>query len=74
MRPAQRRLRAGGAARALSLAAAPTFAAMALASALAGPGEALCTASPFGGMAAMYLLMGVFHAGPWLRLGAPQAA
>jgi hypothetical protein len=63
-----------GAAGFLSLAAAPTFAAMALLSALGGGGplEALCAAAPGGsmlsGMATMYGLMSAFHAGPWLRL------
>ncbi|MBI3199619.1 MAG: hypothetical protein HYZ40_19330 [Rhodospirillales bacterium] len=58
----------------LSLAAAPTFAVMALLSALPGGGplEALCAGahdtSPLTGMAAMYVLMSVFHLAPWLRL------
>jgi hypothetical protein len=59
-----------GLARCLSLAAAPTFAAMALVTALTGPGpmETLCAGgSPLGGMAAMYLLMSAFHVAPWLR-------
>jgi hypothetical protein len=61
------------AARGLSLAAAPTFAIMALLTAVSGAGpHMLCSAagdaSPFGGMAPMYLLMSVFHAGPWLKL------
>lgn len=56
-----------GAADWLSLAAAPTFAAMALATAVVGS-DMLCAGSPIGGMVPMYLLMGVFHAGPWLRL------
>jgi hypothetical protein len=68
-----------GAARWLGLAAAPTFAVMAL---LTGPLAAaapalLCLgadASPLGGMAPMYLLMSVFHAGPWLRLLAREHA
>ena len=58
----------------LSLAAAPTFAVMALLSALPGGGplEALCAgahgASPLTGMTAMYVLMGIFHLAPWLKL------
>ena len=57
----------------LSLAAAPTFAALALWSAFftAQP-DMLCMAmlgsSPMNGMALMYALMSVFHAAPWLRL------
>lgn len=60
-----------GAADLLALAAAPTFAAMALFTAIGGGGplDALCSgASPLGGMAPMYLLMSVFHAAPWFRL------
>ncbi|WP_315838782.1 hypothetical protein [Bradyrhizobium prioriisuperbiae] len=57
----------------LSLAAAPTFALMALLTAVfdGGPLDALCAAthtSPLHGMALMYLLMSAFHCGPWLRL------
>ena len=55
----------------LGLAAAPTFATMALMTACLGGGaEPLCSAhgSLMGGMAPMYLLMSAFHAGPWLRL------
>jgi len=58
----------------LALAATPTFAVMALlASAEGGPAAMLCGPGlgwSAGGMATMYLLMSVFHAGPWLkRLG-----
>ena len=56
-----------GAADWLSLAAAPTFAAMALVTAVGGS-DMFCAASPIGGMVPMYLLMSVFHVGPWLRL------
>ena len=55
----------------LGLAAAPTFAAMALLTAALGDGaEPLCSAhgSLVSGMIPMYLLMSAFHAGPWLRL------
>jgi hypothetical protein len=63
-----------GAAHWLSLAAAPTFAIMALLTALPGtePGNVLCSAAPGGwpvtGMVPMYLLMSAFHLGPWLKL------
>jgi hypothetical protein len=63
-----------GAAGWLSLAAAPTFAFMALLTAVPGGGplDMLCSAapaaSPFGGMALMYLLMSAFHLAPWLKL------
>lgn len=56
----------------LCLAATPTFAFMALQAALQGHGSAvmLCPArgamSAPGGMVAMYMLMCVFHAAPWL--------
>jgi len=56
----------------LSLAAAPTFALMALLSAAAGPGPAdvLCAGDAHSptGMVAMYLLMSVFHLAAWLKL------
>jgi hypothetical protein len=58
----------------LCLAAAPTFAIMALLTAFpgAGPPDMLCAAaqhaSPLNGMAAMYWLMSAFHAAPWLKL------
>jgi len=62
---------ARGAAGWLSLAAAPTFALMALLTGLSGgPLDALCAAdaSPLNGMALMYLLMSAFHLAPWLKL------
>ncbi len=58
----------------LCLAAAPTFAIMALLTAFAnaGPPDMLCAAvqhaSPLSGMAAMYWLMSAFHSAPWLKL------
>ena len=59
----------------LSLAAAPIFAAMALASAAAGggPTDALCgpgSGWSLDGMVVMYLLMCAVHVAPWVkRLG-----
>jgi hypothetical protein len=59
----------------LSLAAAPTFAVMALLSAILGPTDMLCaSASPLSGMVAMYLLMSAFHLAPWLRLMSRRAS
>ena len=57
----------------LGLAAAPTFAIMALLTAMVGGGplDTLCSAanaSPVGGMVPMYLLMSAFHSAPWLKL------
>lgn len=58
----------------LSLAAAPTFALMALLTGASSGGEPdwLCAAaqhaSPLSGMLPMYLLMSAFHLGPWLKL------
>ncbi|MFA6156679.1 hypothetical protein [Mesorhizobium sp.] len=56
----------------LCLAAAPTFALMALLSCFqAGDAAMLCVgagASPLTGMPAMYLLMSAFHLAPWLRV------
>ena len=60
-----------GAADCLSLAAAPTFAVMALLTAVLGGGplDMLCgAASPLSGMVPMYLLMSAFHTAPWLKL------
>ena len=58
---------------ATALAASPTFAIMALLTAILGgsPAEMLCSAanaSPLSGMVTMYLLMSAFHAAPWLKL------
>jgi hypothetical protein len=58
---------------ALSLAAAPTFALMAVLTGLPSGGaqDMLCMAvhaSPLSGMMPMYLLMSAFHLAPWLRL------
>ena len=63
-----------GAAGWLSLAAAPTFAIMALLTAVLGGGapDMLCSAmqhgSPLDGMVPMYVLMSTFHSAPWLKL------
>jgi hypothetical protein len=58
----------------LHLAAAPTFAVMALLTAVFDGHSVgmLCSGvrpmSPLTGMLPMYVLMSVFHSGPWLRL------
>jgi hypothetical protein len=58
----------------LCLAAAPTFAIMALLTGVlgGGPPDMLCSAaqdtSPLSGMVPMYLLMSAFHSVPWLKL------
>jgi hypothetical protein len=60
-----------GAAGWLGLAAAPTFAMMALlAGSLGGSPNTLCPAgaSPLSGMVPMYLLMSAFHSAAWLKL------
>ena len=63
-----------GAAGWLCLAAAPTFAIMALLTSVLGSGplNELCSAaqdaSPLSGMVPMYLLMSAFHSAPWLKL------
>jgi hypothetical protein len=58
----------------LCLAAAPTFAIMALLTGAfgGGPSDMLCSSmqavSPLSGMVPMYVLMSVFHSTPWLKL------
>lgn len=56
----------------LCLAAAPTFAIMALLTAAYGSHDMMCMSGPgasaLGGMVPMYLLMAAFHLAPWLRL------
>jgi hypothetical protein len=54
----------------LAFAATPAFGAMALYTGRFG--DMICSmmpqASPLGGMTAMYVLMSIIHAGPWLGL------
>ena len=57
----------------LGLAAAPTFAVMALLTCVPGGGaDMMCSAahgvSPLSGMVPMYVLMSAFHSAPWLKL------
>jgi hypothetical protein len=65
---------ARGAADWICLAAAPTFAIMALVTGVlgGGPQDMLCAsaqdASPLSGMVPMYMLMSAFHSTPWLKL------
>ena len=65
---------AAGAVDLLSLAAAPTFAIMALLTGALdiGPPVTLCSAtqhaSPLNGMVVMYVLMSAFHSASWLKL------
>src|SRR3546814_6879912 len=71
---ADKREVAAGAAGWLLLAAAPTFALMALLTGVRGScsPDMLCSAaqdaSPLSGMVAMYVLMSAFHSAPWLKL------
>jgi hypothetical protein len=63
-----------GAADWLCLAAAPTFAVMALLTSVQSSGQpdifcsAMHDASSLGGMVPMYVLMAAFHLAPWLKL------
>jgi hypothetical protein len=69
-----RNVAALGAADWLCLAAAPTFAMMALLTGAlgGGPPDMFCAtaqdASPLSGMVPMYMLMSAFHSAPWLKL------
>jgi hypothetical protein len=70
---ARRSHAAPGAAGWLGLAAAPTFAVMALLTYVPGGGaDMMCPAahgvSPLSGMVPMYVLMSAFHSVPWLKL------
>jgi hypothetical protein len=62
----------GGAVHWLSLAAAPTFAIMALLTAVDGSADMICLAaqdaSTLSGMVPMYMLMSAIHSAPWLKL------
>jgi hypothetical protein len=63
----------------LCLAAAPTFAVMALLTGVfGGSSDLLCAAlhqgPPLSGMTWMYLLMSAFHSAPWLKLIAGRPA
>src|SRR5262245_28290263 len=69
-----------GAADCVCLAAAPTFAIMALLTGVlgGGPQDILCTAahdaSPLSGMVPMYMLMSAFHWAPWLKLSSSRGS
>ena len=73
-KPAMSEYESANAANWLSLAAAPTFAAMAMLTGVIGSGRValICTAptglSWLAGMVPMYLLMSGFHLAPWLTL------
>ena len=59
----------------LALAAAPSFAFMTALSAYGASGDMICSAqdsSMISGMVPMYLLMSLFHCGPWLRMLAKE--
>ena len=67
---AERGAAALGMAKGLSLAAAPTFAVMALLT-LGSSSDMICSAADgysLDGMVPMYLLMSAFHLAPWLKL------
>ena len=63
----------------ICLAAAPTFAIMAMVAGLSSAGpQDVCglmhSSSPLSGMPGMYLLMSAFHSPPWLKLLAIRRA
>jgi len=69
IRHERRHVAADGVADWLYLAAAPTFAVMALLTSVAGSSDVLCSgASALSGMVPMYLLMSALHLAPWLKL------